>query len=267
MINQTTWRGQTQEVVNENKGHSRMSLSRIFHACCYQTKRHCQVSLSGIPTAFNNQKGGDPRLQTSGMTSLFNPPLPRFAVLSPQGGQKTHRGFTLIELLIVVLIIAILAAVALPQYNKAVRKAQGTEALAALDAIDKALTNYYLEYGTYEGARPETLNIDIPELKHFRYAVGCTSSQYQKGSTQLTQDYLRTGTFKQQSLAQVNILSENIYVISIFVQGKRSVFECGVHNKNGTSCSDYFNCNATPLRYVPQAGTEPAHYEGGNCFL
>ncbi|WP_424245939.1 prepilin-type N-terminal cleavage/methylation domain-containing protein [Elusimicrobium posterum] len=59
-------------------------------------------------------------------------------IISRHSAAKAE-GFTLIELLVVVLIIGILAAIALPQYTKAVEKSRVTEALLNLRSIQDAL--------------------------------------------------------------------------------------------------------------------------------
>ena len=61
---------------------------------------------------------------------------------------KNKKGFTLIEMLVVVLIIGILAAIALPQYRKAVEKARATEAFINLSSLEKAIDLWKLTNGT-----------------------------------------------------------------------------------------------------------------------
>lgn len=95
------------------------------------------------------------------------------------------KGFTLIELLVVVLIIGILSAVALPQYQKAVAKSRATEALAILKALTDAQEIYYMANGTY-AEDLEALDIQVrSEGNYFSYACKegrtCQASPKQAG--------------------------------------------------------------------------------------
>ena len=71
-------------------------------------------------------------------------------------------GFTLIELLVVVLIIDILAAIAVPQYQKAVLKARASEALLQGKALLSAEKAYVLSNGVMT-ADLDSLDITLPE--------------------------------------------------------------------------------------------------------
>ncbi len=89
---------------------------------------------------------------------------------------KNKQAFTLIELLVVVLIIGILAAVALPQFEMAVEKSRAMNAVLAVKALAEANERYYLANGAYpenSGALEladmnADLDIEMPKVNGFR---------------------------------------------------------------------------------------------------
>ena len=81
------------------------------------------------------------------------------------------KAFTLIELLVVVLIIGILAAVAVPQYQKAVEKSRAVQALVVLKAVYDAAEAYYVANGTAPTTM-EDLSVEIPWTGSENWASG-----------------------------------------------------------------------------------------------
>ena len=129
MKQNSTRRGFTQDIVK--KCHSRMSLSGMtpniittgnLTRCPSSSRNVGMRDIGAAPTLY-------PALRPCGVT------------------ERGVRGFTLIELLVVVIIIAILAAIALPQYQKAVMKARTADIQTFMAHVEKAMDLYVLENG------------------------------------------------------------------------------------------------------------------------
>ncbi len=151
----------TQKETNMQNNHTRWRMTQHD----VHKNSHCRVSLLGISSTLKNIRWGSP-ITTLGddaykyaeMTATKKRCHAEFISASSRyNNNKTlkqvqgdgMKGFTLIELLVVILIIGILAAVAVPQYQKAVEKSKAAQAFAMLQPISKAVQVYYLEHGEY----------------------------------------------------------------------------------------------------------------------
>jgi len=77
------------------------------------------------------------------------------------------RGFTLVEILVVVIVIAILATIAMPQFFKVAERGRAAEGVSALGALRAAQMRYYTEHQGNYADDCSDLDVDIGTLKYF----------------------------------------------------------------------------------------------------
>ena len=106
-----------------------------------------------------------------------------------------HKGFTLIELMIVVAIIGILAAIAIPQYQNYVARAQMSEALSLASGGKVALAEYFNTKGEFP-ANNLKAGMEVNTTIKGKYVTSVTVSRVEAAAA------VTTGTLSDEVIAQ-----------------------------------------------------------------
>ena len=101
------------------------------------------------------------------------------------------KGFTLVELAVVVVIIGILAAFAVPKFLASVERSKAAEAFNYLSTIQAAQERYHARQGTY-AAHLADLDVAIPVIQYFE-TTGIADSDATALQTHWSQTLTRKG--------------------------------------------------------------------------
>jgi type IV pilus assembly protein PilA len=146
---------------------------------------------------------------------------------------RRNKGFTLIELMIVVAIIGILAAIAIPAYQDYIARAQASEAMQLLGGAKAPMAEFFADKGRWPAGPGSVLaNLQGKYVESIYYAAGSPITETHL-SLSITALYRSVGTSK-------------------ILQGRTMSYD----TTNGGrlwACSPGTSGSAVPAKYLPAA--------------
>ncbi|WP_428059269.1 type IV pilin protein [Candidatus Avelusimicrobium faecicola] len=173
---------------------------------------------------------------------------------------NNKKGFTLIELLVVVLIIGILAAMAMPQYFKAVERSRMTEADTLLGSIAQAQRRKFLQRNSFttnykgldvspkdsSGSTYYTKGNPTTGANGNGFAVVLSGTGFTDGRATATR-YASNGTLQYQYSLSRYYQGDNVTCTAAAAAGQELCADfCGIDNPTGSCCNNGSTSACTP---------------------
>jgi type IV pilus assembly protein PilA len=156
--------------------------------------------------------------------------------------KQVQKGFTLIELMIVVAIIGILAAIAIPAYQNYTIRAQVTEGLTLADGWKTSIAEFYAQNGTFPAGTTTTGSATTI------VAAGATTGKYVQGVTVIAGGIVQI-TYGLQANQKINGLL--LFLEPGLSANNDVVWVCGTAaTPSGTTVSTTATTNV-PAQYLP----------------
>lgn len=172
--------------------------------------------------------------------------------------KNIQKGFTLIELMIVVAIIGILAAVAIPAYGDYTARAQAAEAFTMMDGFKTPLSELYTGNGNFNVISLVGMTL-LPATDQDKYVAGVVTGKYVASITTPGNSVLAiTRTSLQADFKNTTGISSRLLTNNVPGNAAMSVHMFYNPITAGWSCNNGDAANDQPIASLAPLGTDKA---------